>query len=395
MENYRDDSENLLLETRTEPRNLKRNITISKSNRIPLKGLSKDNNGLSSDLKLLTEKNSISEPVNQTKVRSRIIQNKAKVVEEKVENEFMESKLNVLKPEKIDAASLAKILDHDTFIEDELGHYESNERKLFGFLENEGRLSPGILKVFCKSSHIRTVNMTNSYAGIKNESGQISSAKYSEKLCTKPFYFGFQQLLKIDLTNVKICDDELRYLIRLPKLQALGLSGTLITDKGIKYVSVHSKFKLTLKCLKLCYIDGISDAAIKYLNNFLNLQNLDLRGNKNISLCGCLDLVTDTSNRPNSCIYIRFPQNIQEELSHFHNYYKELSKSDSDIIIDPHDFRISKLSRSEIKSQLKLHVRNYSDIYLNQETEFLQKKLVEIIIRRKKEEYLYRYSMDK
>jgi hypothetical protein len=392
MDIYCDDIENYPLEIKTEPRNQKPYHLHSKSIRVPLKGLKINNN----ENQFTSEKFCLSEPVNNLKCCSRIIQKKYEALDENERHKQEESKLCKVKPKKLTASILAEILNHDTFIEDELGFDESDEHILFNFLENEGRLSPEVLKTFCKSTKIRNVNMTRSYAGTKCESGLISAPKYSAKLCTKPFYYGFQQLLSIDFTNVKICDDELRYLIRLPKLQALGLSGTLVTDKGIKYISNHSNFKLTLQCLKLCFLEGISDMAIKLLNVFTKLKSLDLRGNKNISLASCLDIITDRSEWRNSDIFIKLPDNLHHQLSELHFFYEELlSKNDSKIIIDPSDNRISQLSKSEIKSQLFLHKKSYSDIYLNQDMEYLQKKLIEIIKRRKKEEFLYSYNAKK
>lgn len=396
MEIYREDIENHPFEIKTEPRKQRQNNSVPKTIRIPLKGLKSNNNELTPEFKLPKEKISLSEPINNLKSNSRIVLKKSEVLEERDDHEQQEKKVCKANPKRLSAMILAEILNHDTFIEDELGPDESDEQVLFTFLENEGRLSPEVLKAFCKSTKIRTVNMTFSYAGTKCESGLISAAKYSPKLCTKIFYYGFQQLLSIDFTNVKICDDELRYLIRLPKLQALGLSGTLVTDKGLKYISIHSNFKTTLKCLKLCYLEGISDMTIKFVNAFTKLKSLDLRGNQNISLVGCLDMNIDTlGSLNNSDIRIKLPESINKQLSDLHIFYKELSKNNPKIILDPSDIRISQLSKSEIKSQLLFHKEAYTDIYLNQEMENLQRKLIEIIRRRKKEEFLYSYNVKK
>lgn len=384
MDIYCDDIENCVLEIKTEPRNQKHSLSLLKPVRIPLKGLKINNNELTPELKFPREQSSISEPVINLKIRSRIIPTNQE-----------ETNLCKVNPKKLNVKILAKILDHDTFIEDLLGFNESNEQVLFNFLENEGRLSPEVLKAFCKSTQIFAVNMTRSYAGTMCESGLISAAKYSAKLCTKQFYCGFQQLLTIDFTNVKLGDDELRYIIRLSKLQALGLSGTLITDKGIKYLSIHSTFKTILKCLKLCFLESISDLTIKYLKSFTKLKSLDLRGNKNITLVGCLELIKDTSDHQNFNILIKLPENVHEILSDLHFFYEELSKTNANIILDPSDVRISTLSKSEIKSQLVFHKQVYSDIYLNQDMKYLQSKFIEIVKRRKKEEYLYSNSVRK
>ena len=230
--------------------------------------------------------------------------------------------------------------------------------------------------------------MTNSYAGIICESGLPSASKYSAVLCTKPFYNGFQQILSLDFTNVKLNDDDLRYLIRLPKLQALGLSGTTITDKGIKYLSVHSAFKSSLRCLKLCFVQEIYDSSLQFLKSFTKLKHLDLRGSENITLNGCHDLVDETFKRPIPGSSIRLPQKIQNRLIEMNDFYKNAAKNNTNIILDPKDIRIENLSDPELKTQLKLHRTIYPNTYLNQDIVDLRKRLIYILRIRKREEIL-------
>lgn len=379
------DEENLHKGALTEPKKRSINVLTAKSHRAPLVPLSViiTENGINSHNN--SEKHSLSEPINTSKTRSRIIQNVEKIDIVKTTKK---------KQLEISVENLAKILEYDTFIEEELGTNEIDEIKMFKFLEKEGRLSQEILKIFSKCPNIRSVNMTNSYAGIVGESGLLSEAKYASVLCTKPFYNGFQQLLSIDFTNIKIQDNELRYLIRLPKLQAIGLSGTSITDKGIKYISIHSAFIKNLKCLKLCYVQGISDQGIKFLNSFAKLKNLDLRGCEKITLKGCLDLVEEIPTRSNPELIAKLPQKIQNQLNEQHNFYIELSKQHINLILDPKDVRIENLSESELRSQLKFHKKMYINVYLNEGKDALRKNLISILRVRKKEEILLSYCFN-
>lgn len=382
------EDENFHKGTLTEPKKHVRNVLSVKSFRGPLAPVSSTNGNQINCIKDSPGKKlSLSEPINIKKVRSRIIENS------KISSDEAKVPKNKQQP-KIDVKTLAKLLDYDTFIEEKLKIDEVDETKMFKFLEKEGRLSSEILKLFSKCPKIRSVNMTHSYAGILDESGLLSAAKYSSKMCTKSFYCGFQQVLSIDLTNVKIEDDELRYLIKLPKLQALGLSGTSITDKGIKYLSVHSAFIKALKCLKICYVQGITDNSMKFLNSFAKLKELDLRGCENISLQGCLDLVEEFPNLSRTEFSIKLPLKIQSQLKELHLFYKRLSEQNSNFILDPNDVRIENLTETELKFQLKLHQKVNRNVYLNEEKDSLRKKLIYILRIRRKEELLFNFSFN-
>ena len=387
MNSVHDDEENFSKGFRTEPKKLNRDFLSSKQLRKPLSEVKeniysvfepKDSNG----------KLTLSEPVSLLKSKSRVIQSNSSKDEMQKNSKPKKHKIN------LNAARLAKILEYDTFIEDELGPDESDELKLFKFLEKEGRLSSKILKAFSKCSVIQNISMTNSYAGIVSESGLLSASKYSAILCTKPFYNGFQQILSLDFTNVKLSDDELRYLIRLPKLQALGLSGTAITDKGIKYLSVHSAFKTSLRCLKLCFVQGISDFSINFLKSFPKLKGLDLRESGNITMNGCHNLVDEALKDWLIGSSIKLPQKIQNRLLEMSEFYKATSKSDSNIITDPKDVRVENLTVTELKYQLKLHKTIYPNIYLNEDPDELRKKLASILRIRRKEEILLKHCFN-
>ncbi|EPZ36941.1 hypothetical protein O9G_001386 [Rozella allomycis CSF55] len=142
----------------------------------------------------------------------------------------------------------------------------------FEQLEKEGLLTLDILDQFKNNQDITVVNMTPSFAPIKNEIGLVLQSKGNVKSCTKPFYHGFKNLLFLDITRVPIHDDEIRYLIRLCKLRGLSLSYTEITFKGMKYLSHHAQFKDTLEVLKLAGIEGLDDSWLPLVQTFTNLN---------------------------------------------------------------------------------------------------------------------------
>ncbi|RKP21998.1 hypothetical protein ROZALSC1DRAFT_26619, partial [Rozella allomycis CSF55] len=133
-------------------------------------------------------------------------------------------------------------------------------------------LTLDILDQFKNNQDITVVNMTPSFAPIKNEIGLVLQSKGNVKSCTKPFYHGFKNLLFLDITRVPIHDDEIRYLIRLCKLRGLSLSYTEITFKGMKYLSHHAQFKDTLEVLKLAGIEGLDDSWLPLVQTFTNLN---------------------------------------------------------------------------------------------------------------------------
>lgn len=403
------DEENLNLNNqhgiKTDPKNSSRSFLSQKSStRTPLTSLKTSHINNLNDKNLIIqkygEKKAQSEPIISSKSRSRILEKSTLInaSDREIKNiKEKDTKISSSKFKKntikLKSSNLAKLLNYDTYIEDELPE-ENDPVKLFSFLENEGRLSPEILKLFSKFNDIKSINMTKSYAGILGESGLLMMAKFSPTLCTKVFYSGFSQLLSIDFTNVSIHDDEIRYLIKLKKLQALGLSGTMITDKSIKYLSTHATFKENLKCLKLCYISGISDSSIKYLNSFVRLNNLDLRGNEQITLKGYNDLNFEFRLKDLTKFQLKVPKTIELQLSEKYLFYLELCKSNTNLILDPKDTRIDQQSLHELKQQLKQHKQIIPDIYLTGDIKTLRARLVNILSIRKKEEILYHYCFN-
>ena len=402
---------NILNGIKTDPKKTTRSFLTQKTTaRTPLASIQTNFHNLNNENVVITrkiaDKKVQSEPIISSKSRSRILEKSTliHVSDHQIQPKNMTDKLsgkhfkvsNTISDKnknttKLTSSHLAKLLDYDTYIEDELRPEEKDPVKLFCFLEKEGRLSPEILKVFSKLNDIKSINMTKSYAGILEESGLLKIAKFSPVLCTKAFYSGFTQLLSIDFTNVSIHDDEIRYLIKLKKLQALGLSGTLITDKSIKYLSTYATFKENLKCLKLCYISGISDNSMKYLNSFIKLSNLDLRGNDQITLKGCIELNFESEFRDLTKFRLEIPKKIEVQLSEKHLFYLELCKNYTNLILDPKDTRIDQQTLHELKNQLKQHKQFFSDVYLTGDTNTLRSRLVNILRIRKKEEILYSY----
>lgn len=388
-----DDEENDLKGIRTEPRSRKTILDITKSTRAPLSKLNQENNP-KTNFEIASQFISFSEPVNNLKVRNLMVQNKSLKPEKKIDKQLLAKAIPKTKESKaITAKLLAEILEFDTEIDHRMDLKENDAQKLFEFLEKEGRLSPEILKVFCKSVKIRSINMTNSYSGIVGESGLISETRYPVKLCTRPLFSGFRHLISADFTNVKLVDDDLRYIIRLSKLQNLGLSGTCITDKGIKYISTHSSFKNSLLCIKLCFVQGVTDIGIKYLDIFAKLNYIDLKGNFNISLSGCLQLISYTHIDQTLDLNIRLPQSIQDQLKELHDYYKRLSCSNSNILLDADDIRFETMTSKDLRSQLKFHKQHYSGIYLNEDLNILKLSIYSILSTRKREENLYNCSV--
>lgn len=327
-----------------------------------------------------------SEPILHLKSRSRV-----KVVpnghEQKVELEKVDRK-STLPP--ITTELISKLLKHDTFIVEALSDDCRNEPAMFAYLEQEGNLSHRILSLFSRSRGIKSVCMTPSYGVEVDELGLPIEAKYSASKCTKSFYSGYPDLQALDFTNVPVGDEELRFLIKLSKLQALGLSGTKIAVKGIKYLAQYAEFKNTLKCLKLCFVEGINDGVFEHLLAFPKLRDLDLRGCSQVTLNGLLTLVPEGSCHDfASQKKLRLPDSLAAQLAEKHNFYCNLARAKTELITDPKDISIATLSEVQLKQQLKWHRQVYPEIYLNLEGTSLQRKLISILRLRRKEEAIY------
>lgn len=86
----------------------------------------------------------------------------------------------------------------------------------------------------------------------------------------------FCEVFAVDASSVRGFDDEYaRYLAKLPKLQALALADTSVTDAGLRHLEGLSD----LRYLWLLQTD-ITDAGLQHLRKLSQLQELDLKGTK-------------------------------------------------------------------------------------------------------------------
>ena len=258
-------------------------------------------------------------------------------------------------------------------------------RELFEKLEGSGQskkqfanLSPAVLKLFSNCPEIQTLDMSGSYAGRLNAVGLIDSPPFPVQGCTRPLYGGFAELLVLDLTNVQIGDDELRYLIKLAKLQALGLSGTGVTDKGLRYLSRHATFVGTLQCLKLCYAQKITDVGLSHLKGFPRLSEIDLLGIEGITVTGCVDMLSEPLTNC-QLSKLRLPLPIKDRLDELHFAYQRQSQT----------VPFEQMDLEEIRSQLRVHRKHYPDVHVMLDSVQAKEKLRELIERRCKEEFLW------
>jgi hypothetical protein len=83
------------------------------------------------------------------------------------------------------------------------------------------------------------------------------------------------QVVRVNLGDRQVADDDLKLLTSLANLQDLGLSGTPITDKGL----VHVGGLTQLRTLSLGQTN-IGDEGLSYLRDLTNLENLNLHGTK-------------------------------------------------------------------------------------------------------------------
>lgn len=262
----------------------------------------------------------------------------------------------------------------------------ANPITLYQVLEKEGKLSPKALGIFSKCPGIKTLLLSPSYGETVNEIGLSISGPYSVLGCTVSIFRGFQSVKVLDLACAPIGDEDLRYIIRLKSLEALGLSGTKISSRGIRYLGRHAIFSKTLQCLKLCYVQSIDDAALSDIyRSFPALTEVDFYGIKRITMNG---LVRET---PRSVCRLRVPEAILDFLSERHATYVEISRRKAPIL---QISEVKLLSREELRAQLNIHHRYYPDVYLNIDQPSQEARLIEILTRRHQEEYLYLISQD-
>lgn len=295
----------------------------------------------------------------------------------------------------VNARFLSRLLKHDTMIEEELGAECDDQLKLFEFLQREGKLSHKVLAIFSKCKGIRSVSMTPSYGSVVDDLGLCTPPQFPVEKCTRSFYSGFKDLQILDFTNVPLHDDELRFLIKLDKLQALGLSGTKITCKSIKYLTQYASFKSTLKCLKLCFADGLDDAIFSLLPMFTCIQEVDLRGCSALTLPGALNMFSQGKLSPSFLRTLALPEQISIKLTEKQDFYRDLKRAKPELISDPNDISIPLLAEDNLKRQLKWHKQVYPDIYLNMNLESLRNKLMAILRLRRQEQTLHSLAGNK
>lgn len=283
-----------------------------------------------------------------------------------------------LQDSEVDAKQVVSILDLDP------SENAGKTSDLFKKLEAEGKLSQKVLQFFAHCPFILTLNLTPGYAGKLNEIGLLTEPAFDPLRCTVPLYAGYRNLKALDMTNVLIGDDEIRYLIKLESLEALGLSGTEVTSKGLKYLSVHAKFSNSLLCLKLCYAQKIGDEAIPAIAGFKGLHELDLLGT-DISVAGCLELVP---NAQSSLQKLRLPSNVMQYLHEMNAYFSdkglaELGQSNA-----------SNIGTHRLKEILRIFKRKYQDVFLSADAADIRMVLDNLLARRKKEELLWSIAKD-
>jgi len=260
-----------------------------------------------------------------------------------------------------------------------------------------------LLVELTKYKQLSTINLSHSFAVrsspelpfLKTNPLEVSTLLS----ITKPFYHhvkAFSPCLKaLDLTNIPLNDESIRYLIRLEGLEALGLSGSALTTQGMKYLATHAVFKSTLKCLKLCFTEQLTDDCLQYISQFPHLTELDLWGTK-LTLPALLSLMSyETESKT---VVARLPLKslrvsdavFSALLSHHASYQFRHSPALLPLVQLAQDpSQVSSLSRSDVVEQLKVHQLFYPDIFLNLKTEELTAKLEQILIVRLKEEKLW------
>jgi len=225
--------------------------------------------------------------------------------------------------------------------------------------------------------------MSLTYAGNVNELGLLEASILPARKCTVPLFGGYEGVKVLDFTNVHIVDDDLRFLIKLGRLQAIGLSGTKITDKGLKYLGTHALFKATLQCIKLCYIETIATVGLEQLcTSFTRLREVDLWGCDQLGIADMRLICTQKG-----LTKIRLPAHVQATVDERHCHYRELSQKHTELMLSSK--QIDHLTDGELKAQLKLHRKFFTDIFLVAPRESLLKRLRDIVSELEIQEKLY------
>lgn len=269
---------------------------------------------------------------------------------------------------------------------------------LFKMMEDKGFLFYDVLEVFSNCPQLKhfltTLQLSKTFSESKKELFLNSSPSKlmhanefdNEHLLlpiTKPLFNGraWRSLEILDLSFLStVRDEELRYIIRLPNIIALGLSMTRVTSRGIRYLGKHSLFKDKLQCLKLCHLEEIDDRCIKEFSQFPSLNEVDLYGcnSKSLTFSSLLEI-------DKRIIRIRLPLKHMTYLEDMHNIYRGIMHTDGD---DGYHHKIPN-SQGDIRNQLRLYQKHYTDIFLNLDIISHEAKLKMILERRSKEEDLY------
>lgn len=260
--------------------------------------------------------------------------------------------------------------------------------RLFRHLEASGELHNKALKLFANIPGVTTLLLGPTFGQLTDATGLVEAGRYPVDGCTKIFFTGYRSLKILDLTCVPIEDDDVRYLIKLVDLQALGLSGTKVTGKGIKYLTQHAAFVHSLRCLKLCYLSGLDDLGLLEVKGLSSLCELDIFGccNSKLSLAACSNLLTYRSAE-NQLTSIRLPARLFESLRNRHMLYESITRKFH--AFEPDAYKVGLLHEDEVRQQLRAYRQLFPDVFLNLDIGSLREKLSEILCRRAKEEYLW------
>ena len=112
---------------------------------------------------------------------------------------------------------------------------------------------------------------------ILRDNGNVSSLKSVD---------GLTRLLELHLKNTRVTDAVLQQLGDLPKLDTLGLAGSLVTDDCLKWAANRYK---TLNVLDLRGVGSVTDLGLKHLSQLPNLGHVMLTGTS-VTAVGVADL---------------------------------------------------------------------------------------------------------
>lgn len=261
-------------------------------------------------------------------------------------------------------------------------HSFGSPMDIFRFLEEDGKLSAQVLKFFSSYEKITSVNLTPSYGSfiIKGPCRLISDSRLDPTGCTAPFYGRFEQLEMLDLNNVAVKDEEIRYLIKLSNLKALGLSNTKISEKSLIYLGIYAKFAKTLQCLMISGNSVITDYSVKALSFFEGLVDLDLFAT-GITIHGARELADAFKSKQLSSV--RFAKCVYEFIKNAHLKFFSSSQPTA-----PEE--ILKMNRAELIRACQRFGNSYGgEFNVSQSNEYLRFHLLQIGRWRRNEEFLW------